>query len=312
MESAGTPAPHALLYSTDHAQRRCAADPEDPPSVITRRRFLGTSSLGAVSLTVRRRAAHAPLPDLKRTDLLLPHLPAELDGLTVAQVADVHAGPYMPVRRMRRIRDLVAALPADLIVFTGDQLDRRPSDAGVFVDGFRGLEAPLGVYGILGNHDLMVGRDLAVGALEMAGITPLVNRSVELEHRGARFALVGVDDLQASGSGPDFTLLGRHRDVFRICLCHQPQGWPAAELAGAQLTLSGHTHGGQIALTRRHLNVARLGTRFIAGPYRREDAFLYVSRGIGVGALPLRVGAPPEVDLLVLRSEAAGAGARAA
>jgi len=77
--------------------------------------------------------------------------------------------------------------------------------------------------------------------------------------------------------------------------------------AGAHLTLAGHTHGGQIALTGRNLNVARFSTRYIAGPYRRDEAFLYVSRGVGVGALPVRVGAPPEIDLLTLRSTAAGA-----
>jgi hypothetical protein len=74
---------------------------------------------------------------------------------------------------------------------------------------------------------------------------------------------------------------------------------------GAHVTLAGHTHGGQIALTKRNLNVARFQGRYIAGTYRRDDAVLYVSRGIGVGAVPLRLGAPPEVDLLILRRPAA-------
>lgn len=215
----------------------------------------------------------------------------------------------MPARRMRRIRDLVNAIGANVVVFTGDQLDRRPTDGPLFVDGFRGISANLGVYGILGNHDHLAGSAVAVAALERAGIRPLVNQSVVLEKCGARLALIGLEDVSAAGPGPAFELIGAHRDAFRICLCHQPQGWLQSEAAGAQLTLAGHTHGGQIALTRRNLNVARLGTRFIAGPYRREDAFLYVSRGVGVGAVPLRVGAPPEIDLLVLHSEAAATAA---
>jgi predicted MPP superfamily phosphohydrolase len=202
------------------------------------------------------------------------------------------------------VRRLAADLGPDLIVFTGDQLDRRRSDADRFVAGYSGFEAPLGVWGVLGNHDHATDPDLAVWALKKAGIGPLVNRSVTFTRGGSTLALTGVDDLDSVSGAPDFTEITRQRDAFRICLCHQPNGWHRAVQAGAHLTLSGHTHGGQIALTTRYLNMARLGTRYIAGPYRREDAFLYVSRGIGVGALPVRFGAPPEIDLITLRSAA--------
>jgi predicted MPP superfamily phosphohydrolase len=210
----------------------------------------------------------------------------------------------MQVDRMRRIRRLISALPVDMIVFTGDQIDRRPVDAGLFTDGFRGLSAPLGVYGILGNHDHHLDVTLAESALTSAGVTPLVNRSVTLRRGGSRIALVGVDDLW-SPQGPDFSLLREHPGEFRICLCHQPQGWRAARAAGAHVMLAGHTHGGQIAFPTRNLNVARLTTRYIAGPYTRDGATLYVSRGIGVGAVPLRVGSPPELDVITLRCGAA-------
>jgi len=126
---------------------------------------------------------------------------------------------------------------------------------------------------------------------------------VTFERSGASLALVGIEDLQArDGRAPDFSVIEKYSTSFRICLCHQPQGWHQAAAAGAHLTLSGHTHGGQIALTGRNLNVARFSTRYVAGPYRREEAFLYVSRGVGVGAVPVRVGAPPEIDFLTLRS----------
>jgi predicted MPP superfamily phosphohydrolase len=217
----------------------------------------------------------------------------------------------MPVERMRRIRNMVSALPVDLILFTGDQIDRRPMDAGLFTEGFRGLSAPLGVFGVLGNHDHHVDVTLAESALSSAGITPLINRSVTLRRGDARVALVGVDDLWSPHGGPDFSLLDRHPDDYRICLCHQPQGWNAARAAGADLTISGHTHGGQIALPTRNLNVARLTTRYIAGPYRRNDSTLYVSRGIGVGAVPIRLGSPPELDVITLRVRGAAVEAAA-
>lgn len=270
-----------------------------------------SASMPRATATVARTL---PMPRLRHHCLTLPQLPYEWEGLRIAQIADVHAGPFMPIERMTSVVELVMAERPDLIVFTGDQLDRHPSDADLFSEGFQGLDAPMGVWGILGNHDHYFDPEISVRALQRAGIEPLVNRSVSLERDGSRLVLAGVDDLWASSSrGPDFSVIRSDRSTsaaFRVCLCHQPQGWLQAAEAGAHLTLAGHTHGGQIVLTHPRLSIARLHTRFIAGPYRRDDAFLYVSRGIGVGALPVRVGAPREVDILTLRR--AGAAPRIA
>ena len=245
------------------------------------------------------------LPGVRRLRCDLPNLPQAWDGLRILQISDVHAGPYMDTDRMMRMRDMAGRLDPDLIVFTGDQMDRRNSDVDLYVQGFSGISAPMGVWGILGNHDHFIDPRRSEWALEAAGIQPLVNSAVTFERSGASLALVGIEDLQArDGRSPDFSVLEKYPTSFRICLCHQPQGWHQAAAAGAHLTLSGHTHGGQIALTGRNLNVARFSTRYVAGPYRRDEAFLYVSRGVGVGALPVRVGAPPEIDLLTLRSAA--------
>lgn len=277
--------------------------------MLTRRRFIRTTALSAASSLGFAGYGFAnalDLPSLRRSTLELEDLPPSWDGLRILQISDVHAGPYMDSERMLRVRDMAAKVPADLIVFTGDQMDRRPSDAQLFARGFRGLQAPLGVWGILGNHDHFINPERSEWALRAAGIEPLVNRGVVLERGGDELALVGIEDLQAvNGRSPDFSVLGEFPSAFRICLCHQPQGWRFAEAAGAHLTISGHTHGGQIALTNRNLNAARFSTRYIAGPYRRDNALLYVSRGVGVGAIPVRVGAPPEIDLLTLRSTAA-------
>ncbi|MFV2072102.1 MAG: metallophosphoesterase [Thermoanaerobaculales bacterium] len=278
---------------------------------LTRRKFIKNASLtaaGSLGFTGYGFASALELPGLRRQTFEHPLLPRAWDGLSILQISDVHAGPFMGSDRMARIRDMASGCGADLIVFTGDQMDRRSSDAEIFAQGFRGLAAPLGVWGVLGNHDHFIDPRRSEWALRSAGIEPLVNRSQVLERGGASLALVGVDDLNAiDGRGPDFSVLGRHPGAFRICLCHQPQGWRQAAAAGAHLMLAGHTHGGQIAIAGRYLNVARLSTRYIAGPYRRENAFLYVSRGVGVGAVPVRVGAPPEIDLITLRSPAAAA-----
>ena len=277
--------------------------------MLTRRRFLKRASVaaaGSLGVSSMGYASTQGLPGLRRITLELATLPPQWDGLRVLQISDVHAGTYMSADRMLRIRDLANSLPADLVVFTGDQIDRRRDDADLFVRGFAGITAPLGVFGVLGNHDYRVSPRRAVWTLEAAGITPLVNRAVVLDRRGDRLALVGVDDLLAPpGRGPDFSVLGRHPHTFRLLLCHQPQGWDAARAWGADLTLSGHTHGGQIALPTRNINPARVYTRYVAGPYVEGGSTLYVSRGIGVGAVPLRVGAPPELDLITLRRPAA-------
>ncbi len=260
-----------------------------------------STSLGRDRLS---RSRARTMSSLRRTTLELPDLPAAWDGLTILQISDVHTGPYSSIRQAHHIRHLATGLEPDMVVFTGDQLDRRRSDADRFVAGYSGFEAPLGVWGVLGNHDHATDPELAVWSLHKAGIRPLINESVTFSRAGQGLALTGLDDLDSLTGAPNFAEIGNHLHAFRICLCHQPNGWHTAARAGAHLTLAGHTHGGQIALTTRHLNMARLGTRYIAGPYRREDAFLYVSRGVGVGAVPVRFGAPPEIDLLTLSSPA--------
>ncbi len=177
--------------------------------MLTRRRFLEIGSLTFAGLGTAGLAEGQSLPGLRRRRLLLPDLPPEWDGLRVLQISDVHAGPYMGVERMRRICDLAVSTPADVVVFTGDQVDRREEDAELFARGFAGVEAPLGVYGILGNHDHFIDPERSRWALEAAGIRPLVNQGVMLERNGSRLALVGVDDLAArTGHGPDFGVLG--------------------------------------------------------------------------------------------------------
>jgi predicted MPP superfamily phosphohydrolase len=219
--------------------------------VLTRRRFLTSASIaaaGSLGVSSMGYASTQALPGLRAITLDLPTLPPQWDGLRVLQVADVHAGTYMSADRMLRIRDLANSLPADLVVFTGDQIDRRRDDADLFVRGFAGITAPLGVFGVLGNHDYRVSPRRAIWTLETAGITPLVNRSVVLDRRGDALAVIGVDDLLAPpGRGPDFSVLGSHPGAFRLLLCHQPQGWDAARAWGADLACRPHP-GGQIAL----------------------------------------------------------------
>jgi hypothetical protein len=103
----------------------------------------------------------------------------------------------MDADRMMRMRDMAGRLDPDIIVFTGDQMDRRDADADIFVQGFSGISAPMGVWGVLGNHDHFIDPKRSEWALEAAGIQPLVNSAVTFERSGASLALVGIEDLQA-------------------------------------------------------------------------------------------------------------------
>ena len=148
------------------------------------------------------------LPSVRSVGLVHPELPPAFDGLRIAQVSDLHAGAFMPPTRIARVHTLVAWLSPDLVVFTGDQLDWREYDVDHFVQGMAGLDAPLGVFGILGNHDHIAGPELAIQAMEAVGIAPLVNSAAILQRGTARLALVGVDDLLPSpGLGADFRVL---------------------------------------------------------------------------------------------------------
>jgi predicted MPP superfamily phosphohydrolase len=241
------------------------------------------------------------LPLVRIVTLYHPDLPPAFEGVRVVQISDVHAGTFMPPERLARVRELAESLEPELVLFTGDQLDRRDVDADLFVHGFAGVDAPLGVFGVLGNHDHLAGAELAEGALLAVGITPLVNEAAFVQRDGATLLLAGVDDLDAGpGRGPDFSVLQRPAD-FRLLLCHQPNGWPRGRAWGADITFAGHTHGGQISGPKGKLNLARLHTPFVAGAYTRNDSLLYVSRGVGVGAVPVRYCSPPEIELITLR-----------
>ena len=132
------------------------------------------TAAGSFGVTGYGFASALDLPGVRRHNLRLPGLPAEWNGLRLLQISDVHAGPYMGAERMAGIKNLAAKLSPDMIIFTGDQMDRRESDAELFAKGFAGITAPMGAWGILGNHDHFIDPKISEWALRTAGIeTPL-------------------------------------------------------------------------------------------------------------------------------------------
>jgi predicted MPP superfamily phosphohydrolase len=262
-------------------------------------------------------------------DVPMEHLPPSLDGLRIVHLSDLHIGDFAPRAAIRRAVDLANTAQADLAVLTGDLItsDRDPLED--CIAEVSRLRAPLGVWGCHGNHERSAGVEARAQALfARYGMHLLRQQCAELSWRDGRFNLIGVDDQRerARAGEPSSLLRGieaRVRsDIPNILLSHNPDTFPRAAALGIELSLAGHTHGGQLcfALGDRRWSPASLITPFVAGLYRLplgpeehtagdevaprppQSAFLYVNRGLGTFALPVRLGVPPEITVLTLRA----------
>jgi uncharacterized protein len=249
------------------------------------------------------------LPEVTRTTLWFNDLPVGLDGLRILHVSDVHAGIHMQRDKMAEIVARANALRPDLVIQTGDMIDIDPGYIADYVAAFRDLHAPLGVVTCLGNHDHYTGAAAVSRGVREAGQT-LVKSSVQVVERGdAALALLGIDD----PAGWEFDDPQEHdidavlrrapfpHTAFRILLAHRPGAFDGAAPRGIPLTLSGHIHGGQIYLPVLGWSAGRLITKYVQGHFVNGNSQLYVSRGIGVVGVPIRIFVPPEMALLELR-----------
>lgn len=248
------------------------------------------------ALVVRRR-----WPIVTRTELRVRGLPVGLDGYTIVQLSDLHVGGLLPKARADRWVERASALGANLAVVTGDLVAHGDAFIDVVGEVLAGLRAPDGVYACLGNHDYFCDAERLVRVLSSSGVRVLRNEGTVVP---GDLYLAGVDDTWSRRADLDRALAGRpSSDMPAVLLAHDPVLFPEAAKRGVDVTLSGHTHGGQIAVPflSRRFNLARLSSPFTAGLYRLGESLLYVHRGNGTSGPPLRLGSPPEIALLVLR-----------
>jgi predicted MPP superfamily phosphohydrolase len=231
-------------------------------------------------------------------------LPRALDGYTIAQVSDLHAGVMVGERELREGFERVAQIRPDLVVATGDLVDFDAAYAPLISRALAGARARDGVYAILGNHDYYTGAPEVVAAVDRAGVELLVNAGTRIRpFDGGGFALLGVDDLWArrsGGRGPDLerAIAMVPESVPRILLAHQPRYLDRSH-GQVALQLSGHTHGGQI---NPGFRPADMFMPYVAGRYEKSGTVMWVNRGFGVVGPPARIGAPPEVTKIILVS----------
>jgi predicted MPP superfamily phosphohydrolase len=244
-----------------------------------------------------------PRPRVVARAIVVPGLPVELDGYRIAQISDVHCGPYTPPARVRRWVQRINALAPDLVAATGDFITAGDEYVAAVASALGGLRARDGVFACMGNHEYFTDGDAFARRLEGEGLTVLRNRGVEVQRAAARLWVAGVDDTWTGRADVERALVGRPHDAPAVLLAHDPALFPEAAARGADLVLSGHTHGGQVAvpMLARRLNLGRLMTRFSLGFYRQGGSTLYVNAGCGTSGPAFRLGAASEIALLTLR-----------
>jgi len=280
---------------------------------LSRRQFLARATYAyaaaGLGVSVYGIWSAEQLPTVTRHTLVFDNLPAGLDGLRVAHLSDVHAGIHMSGEKMAGIVARTNALQADLILQTGDMIDISQSFIPDYVRAFRDLHAPLGVVTVLGNHDRYTGENAVIKGVRDAGQAFVQNGVHVIEHRGAALALIGIDDPRSwrADDPQEDDLEAALRvtpppsEAFRILLAHRPGAFDGAAPRGIPLTLAGHIHGGQFYLPVLGWSPGRLITKYVMGHFTQGASQLYVSRGIGVVGVPLRVFVPPEIALFELR-----------
>ena len=239
---------------------------------------------------------------VSEADIGLEHLDPGLTGLKVLLASDMHAGPFLAPDALERTFARLMTLEPDLILLAGDFATIRLEEVEPTLPAYELLDAPLGVFGVLGNHDHYTGRsEELVSILETTGIQFLQNRSVLLEQDGGRILLAGVDDLLCGEALLDEALRGRHSGMPSLLLSHNPDVFPEAVNRDVSLVLAGHTHGGQWRLPGLPVLVRMSRYRLDEGRYQAGGSQLVVSRGLGATGFPIRIGCPPEAVLLTLR-----------
>ncbi|HEX6703901.1 MAG TPA: metallophosphoesterase [Albitalea sp.] len=226
-------------------------------------------------------------------------LPAALHGFTIAQISDIHVGPTIGRGYLDAIVQAVNRLDVDLVAVTGDLVDGRVADLAEHVAPLASLRSRHGTYFVTGNHEYYSGAPAWIAELRRLGVRVLLNEHVVLSHGEAALLLAGVTDHgahhfdPAQRSDPEAALAGAPAEArVRVLLAHQPRSAEAAERAGFQLQLSGHTHGGQFWPWNHFV---RFQQPFTSGLHRWRGLWVYVSRGTGYWGPPKRLGAPSEI-----------------
>jgi hypothetical protein len=301
---------------------------DNEPFLEDRRKFISIAGLALAAIPFTTMlygmAVTAFNIRVKRETIYYDDLPEAFDGLTVVQISDLHSGSFASSNLISSAIDKILALKPNLIFFTGDLVNNEASEAEPYLSEFKRLKAELGVFSVLGNHDYgdygpWPSKEAKAENLERlknvhreSGWNVLLNDNHIIDRDGDKLAIVGVENWGASRHFPkygdlDKAVTGAENVPFKILLSHDPSHWDAKvkdHPQKFQLTLSGHTHGAQFGIEIpgiRWSPVKYLYKQW-AGLYEEDGQNIYVNRGLGFIGYMGRVGIPPEITLLELKS----------
>ena len=326
-------APSSLSSSSSSSSVLSSPATPSEPS-LSRRAFLvkvahlGGYAVAAAPLAALGADAYFTLYDfdVRRVHIPVRNLPRQFEGFTIAQISDIHAGSFFSDKPMQEVCRIVEELKPDMTVVTGDWVNWKFTELPAVMPQierlarFASRPSAFGAWGCLGNHDHYVGgeaHDALLAMIRSSGARLLVNENAVLDVDGARLQLGAIDNV---GLRQNYGKLERALEGFSpehptILLAHDPTFWdkrihakPFETEAGnllVDLTLSGHTHGGQMGLNLLGVGItpAALMYKQIAGLYADDyhlGQHIYVNRGIGTTGIPLRIGIPPEITLISL------------
>ncbi len=286
---------------------------------VSRNHFLNSAVLLLEGLLENSSFKMPRTPKVERSSVVIDGLCQEFDGFTICQITDVHYGRVIGPEYLDAVVGTANALSPDLTVLTGDYIDKESKYLGPAIKGLSRLRARHGLLSVLGNHEhfhCTGGKGYAADVLDNYGIPLLDNSHATIEYKGSAICVAGTADFLYGSPSAEAAFASAVPGAPRILLSHNPD---FAETLSpdmeVDLVLSGHTHGGQIRLPFSYapLLPSEFGQKYSGGLVNIRDehpTLVYVSRGIGVCAIPLRLNCPPEITLLTLRAGRSGTAGR--
>ncbi len=237
---------------------------------------------------------------LERVEIFLKRLPKKLDGFKIIHLSDTHHSPFTTLEHIERVVKVANRLKPDMFLLTGDYVSHEREYIAPVAAVLGDLKAKYGVHACLGNHDHWTDAELVTHLFRGEGINMLVNEGFRLETARGSFWLAGVDDYMVGKTDVEAALRGSFPDEMKLLLAHNPIIFREAARVGVDLTLSGHTHGGQIKVRSDEKRILPQ-RKLKAGLHTRRNSQIYITRGIGTVVVPMRYQCPPEISLLELK-----------
>lgn len=241
----------------------------------------------------------------KQTQIPVKNLHPHLQNFKIVQISDVHIGPTIKERFLRRVVKKINAQNPDVVVITGDLVDGPAATLKHHLKPLADIKSQYGTYYVTGNHEYYSGVLSWLPEIESLGIHVLLNANKKIQVGEAQLLIAGVTDLTAGSmikshqTNPKRAMEGGENCDYKILLAHQPNSIYEANAVGFDLQISGHTHGGQFFPGNFLIYFAQ---KFVAGLHRYKGTQIYVSRGTGYWGPPFRLGAPSEISVLSLQN----------